>query len=93
MPEIQNAVRAAASEKTRAKHHIRLAGKNRREQQVIFTRIIFQIRVLDDDDLRVGMGDARAQRRTLALIGFVLDELDARFGLSEGLEFVPGAVL
>ena len=92
MPVIQNAVRAAAAEKARAKHHVRLARQNRREQPVVFRRVVFQIRVLDDDDVRRRVRDAGAERRAFALIHLMPDELDARFILRERLELFPSVV-
>ena len=51
MPEIKNARRAAAG-KTAPEHHIRLVGKKRRQELVVFFRVLLQVGVLDDDVAR-----------------------------------------
>ena len=85
-------MRAAATKKARAEHRVRLAGQNWRKQAVIFRRVVFQIGILNDDDVCGRVGDARAQRRTFALIHFVAHQLDARLVLRERLELLPGVV-
>jgi len=50
MPEAEDTVRIAAC-KTRAIYHIGLAVENRGDQFGVFGRIIFQIGVLNDNDV------------------------------------------
>ena len=92
VPKIQNAMRAAAAKKARAEHHVRLTRQNWRKQTVIFRRVVFQICILNDDDVCGRVGDARAQGRTFALIHLVADQLDARLVLRERLKLFPGVV-
>ena len=92
MPIVQNSVGIAAA-KPRAKDDVRLARENRRKQPVILGRIVLQIRVLNDHDLRGCVRDAGTQGRALALVHFMADQLDARIHLRQRLKLFPCAVL
>ena len=65
--------------------------KDRFDQGRIFLRIVFQIGVLDQDDVAGRMGETGAESRPLALVLFVIDDLlDQRCYL--GLQKFAGAV-
>ncbi len=55
-------------DKARPVHHVGLPIQDRREQFWILPRIIFQIGVLDQDDISPGLRNAGEKRRPLALI-------------------------
>ena len=58
----------ARTGETRTENHIRLSAQDRLQQAVILRRIIFQVRVLNNDYRRFGMGDPRGQGRALSLV-------------------------
>src|ERR1700731_1368325 len=71
MPEIDNSM-GPSSHESGTINNIRLAGKNRLEQQRIFLRIVFQVCILHDDDVAGGGAKSRAERGALALVGFMI---------------------
>src|ERR1700742_3311154 len=83
---------AGSSEKPRTENHIRFAGQNWAEQQMIFSRIVFKIRILNDDNTRCGLRNAGAQSSALTLVDVVTKKLHARLILSHPLQNLPGSI-
>ena len=70
--EVQHA-RCAAHHEARTIDDIGMAIENRLDDVDDFGRIVFQIRILDDDDVSCRVGKSLFQSRRLAAIGFVND--------------------
>src|SRR5688572_30783828 len=68
MPEIEDAMAARRTEKTRTVHHIGAALENRLQEQRVFTRVVFEVRVLDDDDIAGRFANAAGDGGAFALI-------------------------
>ena len=73
VPEKHHPVRAAAEE-ARAKDHVRVAVEDRPQQVRILPRIVFEVGVLDQDDVTRGRGEPGPQSRALALVPAVKKE-------------------
>src|SRR6185369_493246 len=71
MPEEQHSMRAR--EETRTVNDIRPSRIDRLNQDSIFSRVIFKIGVLNDDDVACSCRYARAQCGTFALIDFMIE--------------------
>ena len=67
MPEIEHAVRAAA-EKAGPVHYVSFPLDQRLKQAGIIGGVVFQIRILDDDEISARLLDAATQCRAFALI-------------------------
>ena len=91
VPEIQHAVLLGA-DKAGAEDRIGFSFEDRVQQDRIFGWIIFHISILDNDDIRRGVGNASAQGRALALVFFVVVDPYARIGILDPLEFLTRAV-
>ena len=76
MPEEQHSMRAR--EETRTVNDIRPSRIDRLNQDSIFSRVIFKIGVLNDDDVACSCRYARAQCGTFALIDFMIENSRAR---------------
>ena len=72
MPEINDPM-GAPPHKTRTINHVGLARQNRIKQERIFLRVIFQVRILHDNDVARGGAKSSAERGTFALVGFVIE--------------------
>ncbi len=71
-----------AAEKARAKNHVGLALDQRREHQGILGGIVFQIGVLNDDEVARGFLNAAAEGCSLAHVMRLKHHADGRiFGL------------
>ena len=90
MPEVEHPVWFAA-DKTGAVNHIRLILQNRLNQFGILRRIIFQIGILDDDDISGYLLKPGPESRPFSLVFLPVDHLaDQRFQIS--LQNIPGTV-
>ena len=67
VPEKQHPVRVAAGE-ARAVDHVGVVLEDRRDQPRVVGRVVFQVGVLDDDDVAGRRRDASACRSTLAAV-------------------------
>jgi hypothetical protein len=81
MPEIKNPPCAIAAPESRTEHNVRLANQNRFDHSQILGGIVFQIRILNDHDVRGCLRNAGAQGSSLALVHLVPYEFDPRFHL------------
>ena len=70
MPEVEDAVRFGP-DKTRAEHNIGAVFDNRGDHDGIFFGVVFEVGVLDDDDLCGGVGDTGAEGSSFALVDVV----------------------
>src|SRR5262249_52845433 len=92
VPEVKHAVDAAM--KAVAKDHVGPPRKNGLEQRGKVGRIVFQVRVLHQDDLAGHMLKARADGGALALVALVHQHTQrGAVGRLEFLEDLTGAVL
>src|SRR4051812_40473517 len=67
MPEIQNAV-WPCTEKARAIDHVRFAFKEGLQQKRIFTGVVFEVCVLNNDEIAGRLENSATERRSLALV-------------------------
>ncbi len=92
MPEKMNAVRPAADKAT-AEHDIGATIKNRCKKRVIFTRIIFEISILDNHNVAGCVLNGGAECRAFALIRGVVDDLDiGKFAFDLIAQNVAGSI-
>ena len=82
----------AAAEEARPENNVGFAGENGRQEQKVLGRIVFEVGILDDHDVRSGVGNAGTQGGTFALIDFVMEQPDAGIGGRERLQRVPSIV-
>ncbi len=75
MPEVEDAMGPGGQEAA-PEHRIGLVGLERLEQTDQILRVVFEIGVLDRDEIARYVAEARAQRRPLALIDLVGDDTD-----------------
>ena len=68
VPEIQDAMPARRSQKSRTVDDVGLAFEDGLEQQRVFARVVLEVRVLDDDDIAGGLAEAARHGGALALI-------------------------
>ena len=80
MPVIQHAVRMV-TQKARAVHDVGLALDERLQEPREFGRVVFVVRVLNDDELARGVLEAGPQRPAFALVFLVEDHLDRIQGI------------
>jgi len=57
VPEIQHAVSSQTSEESRTVNNVRFAIEYWREKKKVFRRIVFEVCILDDDELAPCLGD------------------------------------
>src|SRR5207249_6762901 len=77
MPEVEHATLAHDHE-PRAIDYIGFAIEQRPQQAPILTRVIFQIRVLDDAVIPARLLDSRTDRRSFATVAVLADQPDLR---------------
>ena len=70
MPEVEDTVRPAGQE-PRAEDHVGLVVEDRRQQVAELVGVVLEVGVLHDDVVGRGVGEAGAQRGTLALVAVV----------------------
>jgi len=63
-----------ARKKSRSKHRVRVFLHKQRHHLRDVARVIFQVRIVHHDQVRINVSDRRADRRALALILRVLQE-------------------
>src|SRR5581483_681503 len=86
MPKVKDAAGVRTPAKPRTIDDVGFAYEDRFEQTVIFLRIVFEICILRNHDLRCCMRDTGAQSGAFATICFMSDEHDARIERGEGLK-------
>src|SRR5882724_2443986 len=86
MPEIVDALRAA--EETGAEDYIGAAIEDGFEELAVVARIIFEVGVLDEDDVSGDFGEATAEGCTFALILHL--EKDAEVAEGDGVRAIHG---
>ena len=80
MPKEQDAVCIAAHEPGTV-DHVGMARQNRRQEQFVFLRVVFQVRVLDDDIVPRGGGNSRVKGCPFSLVDGVLEVLNGQVGM------------
>jgi hypothetical protein len=91
VPEVEHAVHAG-TEEARAKDDIGLAEKDGREELRVLVGVVFEVGILDDDDVGMDMLEAGAKGGTFALVDLMGEDADAVVGLGELLHGVPCTV-
>lgn len=91
VPKVEHPV-FLRTDKTRAKNGISFSTEDRVQQNRIFRGIILQIGILNDDNIRCRLGDARAQCRAFSLVFIVVTNAQAGIGIFDTLEFLAGAI-
>ena len=81
----------APAHETRTVHHIGFAVRNRVEQKMILLRIVFEIGVLNNDNVASGGAEAGAQRGPLSLI-FRMVKNDIRQAAKTCLQNLSGSI-
>jgi hypothetical protein len=71
MPEIEDAVAARRAEEPRTIHHVGFPFKDRLQKQGVFSRVVLEVGVLDDQHVACGLAKATRHRRAFALICFL----------------------
>ena len=89
MPEEQHAVRAARE--PRAIDHVRAVIEDRSQQVWIIRRIVFEVGILNENDVARGVFESRAEGRTLAAVDGMRNDFDPAH-LLKFPEDVAGAV-
>ena len=79
VPEIEHAVLVRADE-AGAEDGVRLAAENGLEQRGVVRRVVFEVGVLDEHDVRRGFADASSQGGTFALVAVVPVQADPLLG-------------
>lgn len=91
VPEVEHAVHTGAEE-SRAEDNIRATREDRHEEFGVLIGVVFEIGVLDDDDVGIDVLESGAQGGSFALVDLVGENADAVVGLGEGLHGLPSAV-
>src|SRR5579871_2979802 len=68
----------AASQESRAEDYVGLAFEDGRQQRIVFTRIVFQIGILDNHIVPGALFDRAPNGRPLALVPIMVEDLDIR---------------
>lgn len=91
MPEVEHAVHAGPKE-ARAKDDIGLAEEDGSKELWILVGVVFEVGILDDDDVGIDMLEAGAKGGTFSLIDLMGEDANAVVGLGKFLHGVPCAV-
>ena len=90
VPEVEDAVRPDRQE-PRAVDHVGHALDDRLDQAMVLGGIVFQVGVLDDDDVAGGLGEAGPHGRPFAAVPLVQDDANV-FAAVDRRQHVPRAV-
>ncbi len=91
VPKVEHPVLLRTNE-TRTKNRIGFSTQNRMQQNGIFSRIIFQVGILNDHNICRRTGYTRSQGGTLALVFIVVVNTQARIGIFDALQFIPRSI-
>jgi hypothetical protein len=75
MPKVQHPP-FSGRKKSRPEYDIRFSGQYRPKDLTILSRVVFEIRILEENEVAGGHGNTRAKRRSFAAVCLMLHDFE-----------------